>query len=66
MSVGTINIADNGRLQQQNIQRELSSLVASRNFSTPQLSAGPLGGAVGAPVKSLLSRFCFNLLFRVS
>jgi hypothetical protein len=29
VSVGTIYIADNGRLQQQNIQRELVSLSAS-------------------------------------
>ena len=61
MSVGTIYIADNGRVQQQNIQHELVSLGAIWYLITPQLSAGPLGGAVGAPVKSLLSGFRFKL-----
>ena len=47
------------------IQRELVSLGALRKLVTPQLSADPLGGAVGAQVKSLLSWFRFKLLFRV-
>jgi len=32
-------------------QRELSSLGAYWKLVTPQLSADPLGGAVGAPAK---------------
>jgi hypothetical protein len=32
---------------------------------TPQLSASPLGGAVGAPAKSLLRGFRFKLLLHV-
>jgi len=43
MSVSTIYIADNGRVQQQNIQHELVSLGAIWYLITPQLSAGPLG-----------------------
>ena len=38
------------------IQHELNSLGASRKLVTSQLSAHPLGGAVGEPANSLLSR----------
>ena len=61
MSVGAIYIADNGRLQKRKIQRELCSLGASRKLVTSQLSAHPLGGAVGEPANSLLIRFCVSL-----
>ena len=42
MSVVAIYIADNDRLQEQKLQRELGSLGAIWHLITPQLSAGPL------------------------
>jgi hypothetical protein len=66
MSAVTLSMANRGLVLNNSVGSvNLFPCVHYDNWSRGQLSRNLLGGAVGAPVKSLLSEFRFKLLLRI-